>query len=196
MGHVPLLADPCFAQFSQEIGLASLGASDDEISKLATVSETLQIFNISSAISSPSSSVFASRTAKCASSELDSCRRQPKSVIWKHALSSKAEILPFDPVRTSQQECLITTFQDVYFYSESHGLACVCREFAATIRRTFGVRYNPYTQTVDVLSTAQKIALLVSELKGDLCIVSNALRKIKEHDSESHDGVPPAKQIP
>lgn len=44
------------------------------------------------------------------------------------------------------------------------------------------VRYNPYTQSVEVLSNAKKITAVVSELRGDLSIVSSALKKISALD--------------
>lgn len=37
----------------------------------------------------------------------------------QHALSDEAVVKQFDPKTTCYQECLITTFQDVYFVSES-----------------------------------------------------------------------------
>lgn len=39
--------------------------------------------------------------------------------LFQHALSGNARIMPFDPKVTSKQECIITTFQDVYFVSDS-----------------------------------------------------------------------------
>lgn len=39
--------------------------------------------------------------------------------LLQHALSGNARIMPFDPKVTSKQECIITTFQDVYFVSDS-----------------------------------------------------------------------------
>lgn len=58
------------------------------------------------------------------------------------------------------------------------------RGFAENIQRPFGVKYNPYTQTVDVLSSAKRITAAVSELRGDLSIVSSALRKVSALDQD------------
>lgn len=58
------------------------------------------------------------------------------------------------------------------------------RTFAENIQRPFGVKYNPYTQTVDVLSNAKRITAAVSELRGDLSIVSSALRKVSALDQD------------
>lgn len=58
------------------------------------------------------------------------------------------------------------------------------RVYAVNIQRPFGVKYNPYTQTVDVLSNAKRITAAVSELRGDLSIVSSALRKVSALDQD------------
>ena len=45
-------------------------------------------------------------------------------------------------------------------------------------------RYNPYTQTVEVLNNSDKILDMAKELRGDLCIVATALKKVQERDGE------------
>ncbi|XP_047435706.1 tryptophan 5-hydroxylase 1-like [Mugil cephalus] len=137
LGHVPLLAEPSFAQFSQEIGLASLGASDEAIQKLATC----YFFTVEFGLCKQDGRLKAYGAGLLSS-----------STELKHALSDKANVLPFDPMVTCKQECLITTFQDVYFVAESFEEAKnKMREFSKTLRLPFTVRYDPYTQSVDVL---------------------------------------------
>ena len=47
----------------------------------------------------------------------------------------------------------MTTYQKQYFYTQTieHAIAFV-RNIANNVQRPFGVRYNPYTQSVDVLN--------------------------------------------
>ncbi|XP_050455089.1 tryptophan 5-hydroxylase 1 [Cataglyphis hispanica] len=168
LGHMPLLANPSFAQFSQELGLASLGASDEDIDKLAT----LYFFTVEFGLCKQDGT-FRVYGAGLLSSVAE----------LRHAVSAPEKTMRFEPDVTCKQECIITAFQNAYYYTDSIEEAKEkMRAFANQIQRPFGVRYNPYTQSVEVLTDAQKITAVVSELRGDLCIVSNALKKIHEQD--------------
>ncbi|XP_019882988.1 tryptophan 5-hydroxylase 1 isoform X2 [Camponotus floridanus] len=168
LGHMPLLANPSFAQFSQELGLASLGASDEDIDKLAT----LYFFTVEFGLCKQDG-MYRVYGAGLLSSVAE----------LKHVVSAPEKTMRFEPDITCKQECIITAFQNAYYYTDSIDEAKEkMRAFANQIQRPFGIRYNPYTQSVEVLTDAQKITAVVSELRGDFCIVSNALRKIHEQD--------------
>nr|CAH7745101.1 unnamed protein product [Callosobruchus chinensis] len=169
LGHMPLLANPSFAQFSQEIGLASLGASEEDVSKLAT----LYFFTVEFGLAKQDGELKVYGAGLLSSvAEL------------KHALGTPEKVKRFDPEVTCTQECIITDYQLGYWYTDSFEEAKEkMRTFAESIQRPFGLRYNPYTCSVEVLSNAQKITAVVSELRGDLCIVNSALKKISARDS-------------
>lgn len=116
----------------------------------------------------------------------------------QHALATSEKIKRFDPAVTCREECIITAYQNgndhkqiaytiklkmfffvAYYYTDSFEEAKdQMRLYAESIQRPFGVRYNPYTQSVEVLSSAKRITAVVCELRGDLSIVSSALRKV------------------
>ncbi|XP_053544901.1 tyrosine 3-monooxygenase isoform X2 [Bombina bombina] len=130
LGHVPILADRTFAQFSQDIGLASLGATDEEIEKLAT-----------------------------------------------HSLSDDPEIRPFDPDDAAIQPYQDQNYQSVYFVSESFSDAREkLRNYASRIKRPFAVRYDPYTDSIDVLDSPGRIRSSLEGLRDELQTLTNALR--------------------
>ncbi|CAD7083205.1 unnamed protein product [Hermetia illucens] len=169
LGHMPLLANPSFAQFSQEIGLASLGASDDDIDKLAT----LYFFTVEFGLCKQVDGSFKVYGAGLLSSVAE----------LQHAISATNKIKKFDPDITCREECIITAYQNAYYFTDSFEEAKEkMRTFADSIQRPFGVRYNPYTQSVDVLSNAKKITAVVSELRGDLSLVCSALKKVSAMD--------------
>uniref|UniRef100_A0A4W3GFH1 Tryptophan hydroxylase 2 (tryptophan 5-monooxygenase) n=1 Tax=Callorhinchus milii TaxID=7868 RepID=A0A4W3GFH1_CALMI len=167
LGHVPLLADPKFAQFSQELGLASLAASNEDVHKLATC----YFFTVEFGLCKQDGQLRAYGAGLLSSiGEL------------KHALSDKAIVKPFDPKTTSTQECLITTFQEAYFVSESFEEAKEkMREFAKSVKRPFSVYYNSYTQSIETLKDSRSIEMLVQDIRSNLCIVSDALMKMDKH---------------
>ncbi|XP_029453483.1 tryptophan 5-hydroxylase 2 isoform X2 [Rhinatrema bivittatum] len=167
LGHVPLLADPKFAQFSQEIGLASLGASDEDVQKLATC----YFFTIEFGLCKQEGQLRAYGAGLLSSiGEL------------KHALSDKAKVKSFDPKTTCVQECLITTFQEAYFVSESFEEAKEkMRDFAKSINRPFSVYFNPYTQSIEILKDTRSIENVVQDLRSDLNTVCDALSKMNRY---------------
>ncbi|XP_006802404.1 tryptophan 5-hydroxylase 1-like [Neolamprologus brichardi] len=157
---------PSFAQFSQELGLASLGASDDDVNKLATC----YFFTVEFGLCKQDGRLSAYGAGLLSSvSEL------------QHALSSSANILPFDPTVTCNQECMITTFQHVYYVADSFEEAKnKMREFAKTLRRPFTIRYDPYTQSVDVLEDTNNINSMVKDIRHELDIVEDALNRLSK----------------
>lgn len=57
------------------------------------------------------------------------------------------------------------------------------REFTKTIKRPFGVKYNPYTRSIQILKDTKSITSAMNELQHDLDVVSDALAKVSREPS-------------
>lgn len=164
LGHAPLFADPDFARFSQEIGLASLGVPDEYIERLATC----YWFTIEFGLCKQDGQVKAYGAGLLSSfGELE------------YSMSGKPKILPFDPAITGLQKYPITQYQPVYFLAESFSDAQQkLHEYAKRIPRAAVYRYNAYTQMVDELSSKKQVASLAKEMKSELALVVDSLAKV------------------
>uniref|UniRef100_A0A8D8DDQ9 Tyrosine 3-monooxygenase n=1 Tax=Culex pipiens TaxID=7175 RepID=A0A8D8DDQ9_CULPI len=166
LGHMPLLADPSFAQFSQEIGLASLGASDEEIEKLSTV----YWFTVEFGLCKENNEVKAYGAGLLSAyGEL------------LHAISDKPEHRAFEPASTAVQPYQDQEYQPIYYVAESFEDAKEkFRRWVSTMSRPFEVRFNPHTERVEVLDSVDKLDTLVSQLNTEILHLTNAIAKLRQ----------------
>lgn len=163
LGHAPLFADPDFARFSQEIGLASLGAPDEYVERLATC----YWFTIEFGLCKQDGEIKAYGAGLLSSfGELE------------YSMSDKPKILPFDPAITGSTKYPITEYQPVYFLAESFADAqAKLHDYAAKIPRPTVFRYNPYTESVETLDSKTQIKTTVKEIKSELASIVDALEQ-------------------
>lgn len=142
IGHAPMFADPAFAELSQEIGLASLGASDDEIERLARCywfSVEFGLLRERGALKAYGAGLLSSF------GELEhACTAEQRG-----REEGATELRPWDPGEAARRSFPITEYQPTYFVAESlQDAKSRMQDFCRTLARPFYARYNPATESI------------------------------------------------
>ena len=143
IGHAPMLADPSFADLSQEIGLASLGASEPEIERLARCYWHSVEFGL----------IENHGQLKAYGAGLLSSYGELKKACSHNRTANDIEpnkaLQPWNPSVAALQEYPVTDYQPVYFVADSVPDAMVrMREYCRHVPRPFHARYNPTTEQI------------------------------------------------
>ena len=136
IGHAPMFADPAFAELSQEIGLASLGAGDEDIERLARCYWHSVEFGL----------VRENGGRKAYGAGLLSSFGE-----LEHACSrtSCATFADWDPGAAAKRGYPVTEYQPHYFVADSlHDATARMRAFCQSLPRPFYARYNPATERI------------------------------------------------
>ncbi len=138
LGHAPMFVDPDFADFTQYIGLASLGASDSEIARLASCYWFSVEFGL----------LFEGGAVKAYGAGILSSYGE-----LKHATSpTNAEITiqQWDPTEAAGiHDYPITTMQPLYFAAASmKDVKLRMKDYCDKVQRPFHCLFDTTTQTV------------------------------------------------
>lgn len=136
LGHAATFANKEFVEFSQEIGLASLGASNEEILRLATIYWYTVEFGL--------------------------CKQKGDLKIYgggilsspseiEHSVSDKCKLLEFDLVKMAVHPVNVTDIQTEYYLAPSFvEMKNRVKEYAEDIKRPFNITFNLDSKTIEV----------------------------------------------
>ena len=170
MGHIPMLCDPEFAQFSQELGLASLGASDEQIEKFAT----LYWFTVEFGLCRERGQL------KCYGAGLLSSYGE-----MEHALESgKPQLKEFVPEETAVEQYDDSEYQVVYYVASSFEDAkAKIKDYAARhLRRDHELVYDPCTCSIKQLNSFEQLEWLAMHMRADMNRLAQAFSKLRLED--------------
>ena len=143
IGHAPMFADAAFADFSQEIGLASLGASDAEIERLARCywySVEFGLLREEGELKAYGAGLLSS------SGELAyACGGEPQDQEPRPA----PERYEWEPAVAAERPFPITEYQSGYFVARSlQDAKQRMQAFCQALPRPFYARYNAITRRI------------------------------------------------
>jgi len=163
MGHAPMFANRDFADFSQQIGLASLAASDADIDKLASCYWFTVEFGLvdedgeKKAFGAGLLSSFGEMEWSCA--EAPSAEvRDMGGMTTNHPALRNPEVRPFKPEDAAVLPFPITTYQPIYFCAESiQNMKEKMNQFSDyQISQPFYPQYESLTQSIRVTKSVKR----------------------------------------
>ncbi|KAF7639101.1 BH4_AAA_HYDROXYL_2 domain-containing protein [Meloidogyne graminicola] len=171
LGHCPMFVH--LAQLSQDIGLLSLGATDEQIERLATVYWFIIEFGL--------------------------CKQNGKLVAigagllsaygeLKYACSNEPEHEPFNPEITALRPYVDSDYQPVYFVADSIEKALEnVRAFANSMCPQYTNIYNPFTRTVKQLDNKSMLQHKAVSLQKECEELQRELGKIIIKNKEEEE---------
>ncbi|TGZ68397.1 hypothetical protein CRM22_004269 [Opisthorchis felineus] len=169
LGHIPLLTNRKFADFSQMLGLASLLASDEAIKKIST----LFWFTVEFGLCNEKSGLRAFGAGILSSyGELD------------NALSDQSEKRPFDPNAVAIQPYNDVGYQPVYFVCERFDrMTQQLTEYIKTlVHPKIWPRYDPITGSLELLNMEQQCLDVLERLSSNTSEMKTIVEKLLAFD--------------